>query len=321
MTAMTETAAAALDLGTVFETHRRELVALVYRITGSAADADDAVQETFARALARPPSDRSLPWKPWLVRVAVNLARDELRRRRRRAYRGPWLPEPVEEAELVELSHEPPSTEGRYALLESASYAFLVALEALTPTQRAVLVLCDVLEYSGREAARALDLSEANVRTTLHRAHRAMAGYDAERCPPGAELRGRTEEVLGRFLGYLASGDVAGIESLLAEGVVAVNDGGGVYAAAGVPVIGRNKVARFHASLGRGVPSRFAIRVLNGLPAFVGEYDATPPQLAPRFAMIALLDRAGRIRAIHTIVAPMKLARIRKLSEVTPRGG
>ena len=76
---------------------------------------------------------------------------------------------------------------------------------------------------------------------------------------------------------------------------------------------GRNKVARFHASLGRGVPSRFAVRLVNGLPAFVGEFDDTPPHLAPRFVMIPVLDRAGRIRSIHTIVAPGKLARIRRV--------
>jgi RNA polymerase sigma-70 factor (ECF subfamily) len=311
MTAMTEVAAGAPDLGSVFEAHRRDLFALAYRITGSASDADDVVQEAFARALERPPADRSLPWKPWLVRVAANLARDELRRRRRRGYRGPWLPEPIEEIELAEPSHEPPSTEGRYALLESVSYAFLVALEALTPTQRAVLVLCDVLEYTARETAEALDLSEANSRTTLHRARRALAAYDAQRADCDRELSSRTEATLARFLGCLATGDVAGLESLLADGVVAVNDGGGVYAAARVPVVGRNKVARFHASLGRGAPSRFAVRLVNGLPAFVGEYDETRPHFAPRFVMIPILDRSGRIRAIHTLVAPAKLRRIR----------
>lgn len=313
MRAMTEAVAQPSELGRVFETHRRTLFGLAYRITGSASDADDVVQETFARALARPPRDRTLPWSPWLVRVAVNLSRDELRRRRRRGYRGPWLPQPIEDLELVEPSHEPRSTEGRYALLESVSYAFLVALEALTPAQRAVLVLCDVLEYSGREAAGALGLSEANVRTTLHRARRAMADFDTERVSHDRALASRTEAELARFLGFLATGDVAGIESLLADGVVATNDGGGVYAAAGVPVIGRNKVARFHASLGRRTPSRFAVRELNGLPAFVGEYDDTPPHLAPRFAMIPILDRAGRIRALHTIVAPRKLDRIGRL--------
>lgn len=109
------------------------------------------------------------------------------------------------------------------------------------------------------------------------------------------------------------AGDVPGLESLLAEGVVAVNDGAGVYAAAAVPVRGRNKVARFHASLGRGAPARFAVRLVNGLPAFVGEFDETRPHLAPRFVMIPILDRAGRIRALHTIVAPEKLARIRRV--------
>ena len=140
---------------------RRFLIGLCYRMTGSAADAEDVVQETFARALERPPARTDAPWRPWLVRVALNLAKDELRRRKRRGYKGPWLPEPIEDSEWIEPSHEPQSTAGRYELLESVSFAFLLALEALSPAQRAVLLLRDVFEYTGAETAEALDLSEA----------------------------------------------------------------------------------------------------------------------------------------------------------------
>src|SRR4030095_12948344 len=135
------------------EPHRRHLWGLCYRMTGNAADADELVQETFARALERPPARTDQPWRPWLVRVAMNLARDLLRYRRRSPYRGSWLPSPIEtdsddelpSYELAVGSGSP--TEGRYELLESVSFAFLLALEALRPNQRAVLLLRDVFDY------------------------------------------------------------------------------------------------------------------------------------------------------------------------------
>src|SRR6266511_3307498 len=93
------------DIAPVFDEHRAFLWAVSYRLTGNAADADDIVQETFVRALTRPPADRDRPWRPWLVRVAVNLGRDLLRRRRRRGgYVGQWLPSPIE---TEPPSHEP----------------------------------------------------------------------------------------------------------------------------------------------------------------------------------------------------------------------
>jgi RNA polymerase sigma-70 factor (ECF subfamily) len=137
--------------------------------------------------LQRPPRDRSRPWRPWLTRVALNVGRDLLRKRRRRRYEGPWLPEILPTGEET----SPPSFEpreagpgARYDRLESVSLAFLLALEALTPAQRAVLLLRDVFDYAVRETAEALDLSEANVKTTHLRARRAMEAYDRERCVP-----------------------------------------------------------------------------------------------------------------------------------------
>ncbi|MCG8589394.1 MAG: sigma-70 family RNA polymerase sigma factor [Proteobacteria bacterium] len=314
MTAGGERLEIADELDHAFEQHRGLLWGLAYRMTGSAADADDLVQETFARALAKPPRDRNRPWRPWLVRVQMNLARDWLRRRRRRGYVGPWLPEPIDLEQIPEPSFEPRSTEHRYELLESVSYAFLVALEALTPSQRAVLLLRDVLEYSGAEAAEALDMSEVNVRTTLGRARRRMADYDAHRCVPSDALRAETEALLIRFATALTAGDVDAVETLLADDVVALNDGGGVFAAARVPVRGRNKVARFHRGLLRaGAPSpRLAVRVLNGLPAVVGEYEPDPerPHLATHFVQLFVPDGAGKLRGLHTVVAPVKLGRV-----------
>ena len=136
-------------LESAFARDRSRLWGLCYRMTGSGADADEIVQETFVRALEkRPDASRSLT--PWLFRVATNLARDRLRVRKSRAYIGPWLPEPIETAEMA---FDQPLPDARYQQKESLTFAFLVALEALTPKQRAVLLLRDVYELSGRETA------------------------------------------------------------------------------------------------------------------------------------------------------------------------
>jgi RNA polymerase sigma factor (sigma-70 family) len=129
---------------------------LAYRITGSAEDADDVVQEAFARLVAQPPETPVGDLGPWLRRVATNLGIDALRRRRRRSYLGPWLPSPVETSDadwLDARAGEDPGPEVRSGLAESVTYAFVLALEALGPRQRAVLLLRDVLGCSALETA------------------------------------------------------------------------------------------------------------------------------------------------------------------------
>ncbi|MFI5317795.1 MAG: sigma-70 family RNA polymerase sigma factor [Myxococcota bacterium] len=321
---MTEAMAGAssAELSRVFADERRLLFGLCYRMTGSAADSEDIVQETFARALARPPARRDSPWRPWLVRVALNLARDELRRRKRRAYKGPWLPEPVDDAELVEPAHEPARTSGRYELIESVSFAFLLALEALSPAQRAVLLLRDVFEYTSAETAEALDLGEANARVILHRARRALADYDKTRFLPNRAAREGSAELVARFMACFARQDVAGMEALLAEDVVTLNDTNGRYPAAGVPVVGRAKVARFHSGIARlreGQTARASVRWLNGAPAVVVVFDPPPTdRFAPRYVTIGEAGADGRVRRIYSVLAPEKLDRL--LPALSPSG-
>jgi RNA polymerase sigma-70 factor (ECF subfamily) len=149
---------------------------------GSAADVDDLVQDTLGRALERPPADLSQPLRSWLTRVAVNLSRDSLRRRRREGYLGPWLPTPIETS--AEVSTSQPTSAARYGQLESASFAFLLALESLNPKQRAVVLLRDVFEYSTHETAEVIGASEPNVKQIHLRARRALGQYDAARVKP-----------------------------------------------------------------------------------------------------------------------------------------
>lgn len=313
--------AASAALGPALEDHRRFLWGLCYRLTGCAADADDLVQETFVRAIARPPKRTDVPWRPWLVRVALNLGRDLLRRRRRRAYPGPWLPSPVETGEeasppSVEPRFAEGTTEGRYDLLESASFAFLLALEALTPLQRAVLLLRDVFDYTVAECADALGVSAANVKVTHHRARRRMAAYDRARTVPRRDLQARTREALERFLGALLAGDLPALEALLAADVRAVSDGGGEVYAARVPLVGRARVLRFYGTLARKSTRglRVEVRMLNGFPALVVEFEPGKPREPERAVIRADLDASGRIVAVHSVLAARKLTATRPLT-------
>jgi RNA polymerase sigma factor (sigma-70 family) len=302
-----------------FRAHERFLWGLCYRLSGSAADADDLVQETFVRAMERPPARTDESLRPWLVRVALNLGRDLLRCRKRRAYVGPWLPAPIETGdEESPPAHEPVldgehTTEARYDLLESVSFAFLLALEALTPQQRAVLLLRDVFDYSVRETADALDMSEPNVKTTHHRARHAMRAYDRERRIPTRALQERTREALGQFVTSLVSGDVGAIEALLAESVRAVNDAGGEYFAARVPILGPHRVALFHHNISqrRMVDARSAVRMINGLPALVVEVNDQRHREPPRFVLRGEIDDQGRITRLYSVIASRKLSAIR----------
>jgi RNA polymerase sigma-70 factor (ECF subfamily) len=313
--------AGAVFIEDVFQEHRRFLWSLCYRMTGSAADADDVVQDTFVRAMERPPRRLDAPRRPWLVKVAMNLARDLLRRRRRRDYVGPWLPSPIPtgpEAETIGLdeieppAHEPPSAEGRYDLLESVSFAFLVALETLTPTQRAVLLLRDVFDYSVKETAEALDLSQPNVKTTHHRARQIMAAYDRERQPSTQALAQATGTALHQFLSALQHHDVAAIETLLAQDVRTTTDGGGEFRSALRTIVGRDKVTRFYVAIAEGAAhAKVRMPALNGVPSLIADIPSPTRGIAPRFTLTAELNAQGQISHLYVVSATRKLTAIR----------
>ena len=300
------------------ETDRRLLWGLCYRMTGNAADADDLVQETFVRAIEKPPRSTADPMRPWLVRVAINLSRDLLRRRKRQGYVGPWLPSPVPTDDESPASYEPPAARedspvARYDLKESISFAFLLALEALTPSQRAVLLLRDVFDYSTKETADALDMTEANVKVVLLRARRRMSEYDKREARISPTLQEATRRALEQFLLYLGNRDAAGLERLLAEDVVSISDGGGEVAAARHPIRGADKVLRL--ILGLAAKSvaepRFGILELNGLPAVLVEDWRSTTTAASRYTIHIEVNGQGRICGLHAVVAPSKLSALK----------
>src|SRR5262245_22564361 len=297
-----------------FDEHRAFLWGLSYRITGSTADADDVLQETFLRAWQHAPEQLDNA-RRWLMRVAVNASRDVLRRRKRRSYIGPWLPLPIDTSgDDVPPSYEPvvkgQTLEGRYDLMESASLAFLQALEALTPMQRAVLLLCDVFDYSAGEVGAVLDVAEGNVRQIHRRARRAMESYEPHRALPTATNRARTEQALERFLALLADGDVGGIEHMLTADVKATTDGGGEFTAALTPVVGAAAVARLFARLAesRDGGVTVAIRSINLFPAAVLDFEALQGRRPRRIALSVDVDANGLIAAVRVFASSQKLA-------------
>jgi RNA polymerase sigma-70 factor (ECF subfamily) len=312
----TEPADATERVAALFRAQRGRLWGLAYRLTGSAEDAEDVVQEAFVRLVARPPEAAPEAPGPWLARVATHLGIDALRRRRRRAYVGPWLPAPVDTDEdwLAAQPSESPSPEARYGLAESATYAFLLALEALSPKQRAALLLRDVLGHSAREAADLLGTSEGSVRVLQLRARRALEAYDASRCIPTPELRARHRVALEGFLGRLLAQDARGVEELLAESVQTVTDAAGEYTALATPLVGRERVARLYlmAALHRRAGgARTELRQVNGLPAALITLERPVRRQAPRTLLRCELGEDGRIRLVHAILAPRKLAALR----------
>ncbi len=295
------------------ERHRPRLWGLCYGITGSASDAEDLVQETFVRALERPPADASRDLSPWLVTVAANLSRDALRRRKRTAYVGPWLPDPVDDLPVITEAADA-GLEARYATIERLGYAFLVALEVLTPNQRAVLVLRDVFDLSTEEAASALDLSVASVKVTLHRARRALSAHQAsahDRAPPDVAAL-----AVHRFAIGLVAGDLAAVLAALQDDVTVVTDGGGEFHAALKVVRGADAVARLHLGLhkrrfGGGEVGQVTMRPIGGLVAVIATMPPGIPRDATRSVLLFDVACDGRIRSIATVLATRKLGRVR----------
>lgn len=274
------------------EAHRRTLWGVAYRVTGTVQDADDVVQDCFVRLLERPPADTSRPLRPWLLAVTLNLARDRLRRRKRAPYVGPWLPSPVDDSRLADES---------LALRESASWAFLLACEALTPTQRAVLVARDVLELTAGETAEVLGSSPGAVDVALHRARAALG-----KLPPAPTLV--DDAVVAGFFTLLQLGLPSAAKRLLHPDAVALNDGNGAVNAARKPIVGAAKLLTFFRRLARthGV-GRWSIVRANGLLTAVGEFPPHPTlRLPTRFAMSAVVE-GGRIRGFYSQLVVEKL--------------
>jgi RNA polymerase sigma-70 factor (ECF subfamily) len=291
-----------------FEEQRARLFGLAYRLLGSAADAEDVVQDTYVRwsgadqaAIVAPPV--------WLARVATNLCLNRLAsaRARREVYIGPWLPEPVLTSDGMLGPME------SAAQRDSVSLALLVLLERLTPAERAVFVLREAFGYGYRDIAAILGLSEANCRQ-LHRRVRQRLPAATSRFAPD---RGQWRDLVDRFLAAARDGDLPGLERLLAADVTAWADGGVKVVAARRPVLGRDRVARYLAGITRfGAGLQISVTEVNGAPAVLGTRAGT-------LAGVLVLEVSGdQITAVHLMSNPDKLGfasrQVARLSRLSP---
>ncbi|MFD7083066.1 RNA polymerase sigma factor SigJ [Streptomyces sp. NPDC002181] len=289
-----------------FEEHRPRMFGIAYRMLGSAAEAEDTVQDAWLRWSSAGRQDVEHPGA-WLAKTVTRLCLNRLTsaRARREEYAGPWLPEPVL------------TGDGALGPLESAeqrdgvSIALLVLLERLTPVERAVYVLREAFAYGHREIAALLDLTEAHCRQLYRRAAVRVetARAEAERTGAGraeAPSRPRFEpdpaqwqSLVETFMAAAREGDLARLESLLSADVRYVADGGGIVSAARRPVLGRQKVARFLA----GALRKYGA----GLPVSLAEVNGEPALLFGGAGVLQVEFEDGLVRGVRSMVNPEKL--------------
>jgi RNA polymerase sigma-70 factor (ECF subfamily) len=293
-----------------FVAQRQFLWDLCYRITGSSIDADALLRECFTSAVVTPRRDRSADLRAHLTATAARVAVLTLRHRTHRKYPGCWLPSPVETANAASRAASP-AGRPRYDIVESGSFAFLKALEQLKPRDRVVFLLCDVYGREPSDTARIIDTTTTTARATLQRARRIMQSYDHTRVPPTRDIQKRAADALQRCLSHLQNRDGGGLEKMLASDAQALYDSGGEFVAPAAPVIGRNRIARLMLKFADGMePMRFHFRMLNGLPAVVGE-SAGRPRWARRFVFRIESRGDDLVSEVHTITATVKLAAVR----------
>lgn len=294
-----------------FSTQRQLLWDLCYRLTGTAGDADMLLRDCYTRAVERPLVERDADWRPHLIHSASMLAMDVLRHRKRRKYVGAWLPSPIETGNATSRDPLPDTTMGvRYDMVESGSMAFLKALEALEPRERLVLVVCDAFGFHVPDAASTLEYSSATVRTLLQNARRKMERYDAAHEAPTKAVQGQVAALLRDCVAHVQSLDASRLEKILALDARVFFDSGGEFVAPSGTAFGSATVARILTKFARATGRiSFSFRMLNGLPAALGQADARP-RWAKRF-VLSVEAREGLVSEIHVIMATAKLAAVR----------
>jgi len=285
-----------MDQDTIFEDRRGAMTGLAYRMLGSRADAEDVVQDAWIRWRGVAPGEVANP-AGFLNKVVTRLCLDRLKsaRARREVYVGEWLPEPVVDDDNDRLGER---------LGEDLSVAFLLALERLTPLERAAFLLHDVFDVPFAEVARTLGRTEAACRQLAARA-REHVKAGKPRYRPSAE---EEQRLTGAFLTAALTGDESLLRGVLAQDVVMHSDGGGVAKATMNPVFGLEKAVRLVLGIRKkwpppeGTTARLAR--INGAPGIVFSHDGVV------FQTMGLEIADGRIAAVYTMRNPEKLARL-----------
>lgn len=292
---------AAIDL---FEASRGRLASLAYRLLGSAADAEDAVQDTFLRWQAADRGHVEVP-EAWLTKVVTNLCLDRLRSARARHERaaGVWLPEPLLEGDPMLGPAD--TVEQR----ESVSLAVLTLLERLSPVERAAYVLREAFSYPHAEIAGILDITESASQQHVHRARRRVA---AERRGGGEVDPASARRVVEEFLAAASSGRTERLVALLTDDVTAVSDGAGL-ARRLLRFTTRERVASFVRAGFKPTPAKR--RLAGGSPAmYIAPVNGSPAVLAVvdgRVVGAVVFDVSdGRVASLHGIAAADRLGRL-----------
>jgi len=291
------------DPTTAFVAHRNLLFTVAYEMLGSAADAEDVLQETWLRWM-KVDVGQVRDERAYLVRITTRRSLDRLRtmKRRKEVYVGPWLPEPLltapDVAEDVELA-------------ESVSMALMLVLETLSPTERAVFVLREAFDVGYDEIAAAVGKSPAAVRQISHRARQHVEARRPREVVSPTEARAALES----FRHAVETRDLQGLLDVLAPEVVLISDGGGVKQAALRPITGAEKAVRFIVGgIGKAqVALTTETTVVNGNPALVlcvdGEIDG----------VLAIRVEDARISGLYYVRNPLKLTRIASETSLTLR--
>lgn len=292
----TEASMSSLD---AFNQHRRLLFNIAYRMLGTVTDAEDMVQETFLR-WQQTPQTTVQSAKSYLATTITRLCIDYLRsaRVRREQYVGPWLPEPL----LTQQASDPAE---QVELADSLSMAFLVMLERLSPTERAVFLLREVFEYDYSEIAQIVGKSAENCRQILTRSRQHIA-TQRPRFPVSPQQQ---EQITAQFLDASTKGNLQGLLSLLAQDITLWSDGGGQVAAALKPIHGAMKVARFMLAIrSKWLPTSSAHLVeINNQPGILLRTE-TDIHSVMTFDIVD-----GYIQSIYSVRNPEKLKRLNEL--------
>ena len=282
---------------------RGRLINLAYRMLGSLADAEDAVQETYARWYAMSAEQQEAIESPgaWLTTVASRVCLDLLgsARARRERYVGEWIPEPLPEpGEWASVepggSAEPADPADRVTLDESVSMAFLVVLESMTPAERVAFVLHDVFRYSFPEIAEITGRTPAACRQLASSARQRIRAAQPPAAPPA-----RQASLVRDFKQAWEAKDIEALVGLLDPGATVVADGGGLVTAALVPIEGREQVARYLAEIAGRVPAgglTILERTVNGQPGLVAQQDGVTVTV---FAFEVAGDKITHIWAVR----------------------
>jgi RNA polymerase sigma-70 factor (ECF subfamily) len=305
MTTSSEPVDSRLDPGlSAIMSERRQLINLAYRLLGSLSEAEDVVQETYARWYAMPPRRRQAIESPaaWLTKVASRICLDLLgsARARRERYVGEWIPEPLPEpSEWINgrSGGTPVDPADRVTLDESINMAFLVVLESMTPAERVAFILHDVFRYSFAEVAEIVARTPAACRQLASSARRRIRASQAPATPASQQAG-----IVRSFKAAWEAKDIEALIGLLDPDATVIADGGGLVAAVLLPIEGREQIARVCIDIAERIPNlKLLERTVNGRPGLVVQQDGVT-------AAVMALDIAGdRIKHVWAVRNPDKL--------------